>query len=184
MKKALIYWFSFLLILLLMTSCGTRKTQTSHIDKKVELEQADIDKKDLTVQDNSNVKVANEVTSTNETTTSKKIITPVDPTKPSTFTDENGNKKELNNASYTEEKTTAKELKEVKTNIEASKDKKLVNKGIKSSTTVAKATESQKGKTTEKTITYYWLLWFIPIGGLAYLIWKYKDCIWRYLKTI
>ena len=184
MKKALFSWFSFLLILLWMTSCVSRKSQTSHTDKKVALEQTITDKKDLTVQDNSNVKVTNEVTSTDETTTSKKNYTPIDPTKPSTFTDDNGNKKELNNASFTEEKTTTKSNKNAKTNAEASRDKKFIDKGAKSSTVVAKAREIQKTKEVLKTITYYWLFWFIPVGGVIYLIWKYKSCIWKYLKMI
>lgn len=178
MKKTLFYWFSLLLTLLWMTSCGTRKTQTSHSDKKVELEQTDIDKKDLTVQDNTNVKVTNEVASTDETTKTKTTYTPVDPTKPSSYTDENGSKKELNNASRTEEKTSSKSNKKETLQSEASTAKKVVDNGTKSSTTVAKAAASQKGKETDKTVTYYWFLWFIPIGGLAYLIWKYKDCIW------
>lgn len=178
MKKALFYWFSFLLILLFMTSCVTRKTQTSHIDKKVDLEQTDTEKKDLTVQDSTGVKVSSEVVSTDETTTIKTTYTPVDPTKPSSYTDENGTKKELNNASRTEEKTSSKSNKKETLQSEASTAKKIVDKGTKSGTVVAKLRESQKGKETDKTVTYYWLLWFIPIGGLAYLIWKYKDCIW------
>lgn len=178
MKKALFYSLSFSLSLLFMTSCVTRKSQTTHTEKKVELEQTDIDKKDLTVQDNTNVKVTNEVASTDETTTIKTTYAPVDPTKPSSYIDENGTKKELNNASRTEEKTSSKSNKKAKVQSEVSTAKKIVDKGTKSSTTVAKAEESKKGKATDKTITYYWLLWFIPVGGLAYLIWKYKNCIW------
>ncbi len=178
MKKALFYWFSFLLILLFMTSCGTRKTQTSHIDKKVELEQTATEKKDLTTQDSTGVKVSSEVVSTDETTTIKTTYTPVDPTKPSSYTDENGTKKELNNASRTEEKTSSKSNKKETLQSEASTAKKVVDKGTKSSATVAKVAESKKGKATDKTITYYWLLWFIPVGGLVYLIWRYKNCIW------
>lgn len=184
MKKTLFYWFSILLILLWMTSCVTRKTQTSHIDKKVELEQTDNEKKDLTVQDSTGVKVSSEVVSTDETTTTKTTYTPVDPTKPSSYTDENGTKKELNNTSRTEEKTSSKSNKKAKVQSEVSTAKKIVDNGTKSSTTVAKAAASQKGKALDKTITYYWLLWFIPIGGAIYLIWKYKDCIWKYLKMI
>lgn len=178
MKKALFYWFSFLLILLFMTSCGTRKTQTSHIDKKAELEQTATEKKDLTAQDSTVVKVSSEVVSTDETTTIKTTYTPVDPTKPSSYTDENGTKKELNNASRTEEKTSSKSNKKETLQSEASTAKKVVDKGTKSNTTVAKVAESKKGKATDKTITYYWLLWFIPVGGLVYLIWRYKNCIW------
>jgi ATP-dependent Zn protease len=183
MKNSKLYalssWFGFLLLLLWMTSCGTRKVQTSNTKKVDELEQKSIDKKDLTVQDTSNVKVTNKVESTDETTTEKKIYTPIDPTKPSTFIDDKGNKKELNNTSYTEEKTSSKSNKKAKTNTETSSNTKIIDKGIKSSISKIKVKVESKNKESERTsLRWIWLLWLIPIILIIYLFWKYKDKIW------
>ena len=158
-----------------MTSCVTRKTQTNHIDNKVALEQTDIDKKDLTVQDSANVKTSNEVMSTDETTTIRTTYTPIDPKRLSTYTDEKGTKKELNNTSLTEEKTFSKSNKKAETLSEVSTAKKIVDKGTTTGTTVGKSEESKKSKATEKRVKYYWLLWLIPIVGSLYYLKRLKN---------
>lgn len=183
MKNSKLYalssWFGFLLLLLWMTSCGTRKVQTSNTKKVDELEQKATDKKDLSVQDTSNVKVTKQVASTDETLTEKKIFIPIDPTKPSTFIDDKGNKRELNNTSYTEEKTSSKTNKKGAIYTETSGSTKIIDNGIKSNTTKVKAQVESKNKDSVRTsLGWIWLLLLLPIILIVYLFWKFKDKIW------
>ena len=175
---AILSWFGFLLIILWMTSCSTRKVASSTVKKENDIENLETEKKDLEVKDNSNVKVTNDVTQTQETTTEKKTYSPVDPTKPSSFTDDKGNKKELNNTFYTEEKTTSKNNKKGTTKTELSKAKATKDKGVKSNSTRTKTKEAIKGKNTSRTSFSWWwlLLLLIPIG--IYVFRRWRDKIW------
>lgn len=175
---AILSWFGFLLIILWMTSCSTRKVVTSIVKKENDIENLETEKKDLKVMENSNVKVTNDVTQTDETTTEKKTYSPVDPSKPSSFTDDKGNKKELNNTSYTEEKTTSKSNKERHNKTEFSKAKATKDKGAKSNSTRIKTKEATKVKNTSRTsFSWRWLLLLlIPIG--IYVFRRWRDKIW------
>ncbi|WP_396177439.1 hypothetical protein [Flavobacterium sp.] len=184
---ALFSWFTssvrlrscgFLLIILWMTSCSTRKVESSTVKKENEAERLEVERKDLEVKENSNVKVTKDVTETEDTTTEKKTYSPVDPTKPSSFTDDNGSKKELNNASYTEEKTTSKKNKKGTTKADLSQSKTTKDKGLKSNGTRAKSKEAVKGKNASRTYFSWWwlLLLLIPIG--IYVFRRWRDKIW------
>lgn len=179
MKKALIYWFSFLFILLWMTSCASRKVAKSTVEKENNIESSTTEKKDLEVKDNLNVKVINEVTKTDDSTTEKKIYTPIDPTKPSSYTDEKGNKKELNNTSYTEEKTTAKANKKEATKTNLSQVKTTKDKGVIKHGTRAKNKEVTQVKNTSRTSSFsWWWILLLLIALLVYLFRRYRDKIW------
>ncbi len=175
---SLISWFGFILLLLWMTSCGTRKVQTNHTEEKTDLEQKTIEKKDVTLQNNSNVKVTNEITSSDEITTEKKIYTPIDNSKPSTFIDDKGFKKELNNTSYIELKTTSKTHKKGAKKFEAIKELKVSDKSVKEIDSKIKGEKQTKNKNIERTsLKWWWLLWLlIPLA--IYIYWRNKDKIW------
>lgn len=166
------YWFSFLFILLWMTSCGTRKTQKTETDILIELDETNDTEGVLVIKDTSNVKTETVVTMDEETTTKRKTYIPIDPSKPSSYTDEKGNKKSLDNASYTEEETTSKNKGSTKSNTEASSGKKIdanvKSKGAKK----AKVKVKSKGKETTKTYSWWNLLWlfWLVIPILAYYI--------------
>jgi hypothetical protein len=182
MKKikthALLSVLSFLLMSSMVTSCSTRKVVTSIVKKENDIENLEIEKKALKVKENSNVKITNDVTQTEETATEKKTYSPIDPTKPSSFTDDKGNKKELNNTSYTEEKTTSKSYEKRQNKTESSKAKTTKDKGAKRNSTRTKGKEASKGKNIIRTSFSWWwlLLLLIPIG--IYVFRRWRDKIW------
>lgn len=182
MKKiktyALLSGLGLLLMSLMVTSCSTRKVVTSITKRENDIENLETEKKDLEVKENSNVKVTNDVTQTKETTQEKKTYSPIDPTKPSSFTDDKGNKKELNNTCYTEEKTTSKNYEKRHNKTESLKAKTTKDKGAKSNSTRAKGKEALKGKNISRTSFSWWwlLLLLIPIG--IYVFRRWRDKIW------
>ncbi|EKT3957696.1 hypothetical protein NTJ28_001683 [Flavobacterium psychrophilum] len=174
----LMNWFGFLLILLWMTSCGTRKVTTNTTKKENTVENVLTEKKDLEVNENSNVKVTNEVIETDDTTVEKTIYAPVDASKPSSFTDENGNKKELNNTSYTHEKTKSKTNKKGTSKKELANVKTTKLNVAKSNSNKVKNNEVSKHKDIARTsFNWWWLLLFILLI-IVYLFYRYKDKIW------
>ncbi|SNA83407.1 hypothetical protein DK150_550078 [Flavobacterium psychrophilum] len=182
MKNTKLYslfsWFGFLIILLWMTSCGTRKVITNTTKKENTVENVSTEKKDLEVKENSNVKVTNEVVETDETTTEKTTYTPVDASKPSSFTDGNGNKKELNNTSYTHEKTKSKTNKKGTSKKELTNVKTTKSNVAKSNSNKVKNNEVSKHKDIARTSFNWWWLLLLILLIIVYLFYRYKDKIW------
>jgi len=169
---SLLSWFTFLLLLLLMTGCATRKVANTKIKKENSIDKLETEKKDLDVKENANVNVTIDVAQTEETTTEKKTYSPIDLTKPGLFTDDKGNKKELNNTSYTEEKTTSKTNKKELTKAGLSTAKTTSDKTVKSNDTKVKNKEAIKVKETSRS-SFIWP-WALFIAIAIYLLWKYK----------
>ncbi len=157
MKKSLIFWFTFLLILLL-ASCGTRKVEKSTLDVKKESE------KQTTAVDN---KVSEaKVEETNDITTDEFEIIPNDTTKPVEVIAPDGKITKFKNARITNKKTSDKS--------------KVVSQEKVTQTTQIDATEKSNEitkvseKKIERTSSYWWLLWFLLVIPI-YLIWKNKE---------
>lgn len=184
MKNAKTYtilsWFTFLLTLLLMTGCSTRKVATTKVIKENSIEKLETEKKDLEVKENSNVKVTIDIAQTEETTTEKKTYSPIDPTKPGVFTDDKGNKKELNNTSYTEEKTISKTNKKGITKADLLTAKTTNDKTVKSNKTKVKSKEATKVKHTTRS-SFIWPCALL-IAIALYLLWKYRKSILKLIK--
>jgi hypothetical protein len=182
MKKSLVYWIGILIISMFYASCGTNRTVQNSTDKKeVDLKEKIIENKDLKVQDTSNVVVSTELTETEVEIIEKITFAPVDPTKPSVFTDEKGNQQTLKNVSYSKEKTTKKSKKKEKSKSEASSGTKLIDKGKKTVDTNLKIKAKAKVKHTEKTVFNWWLI-LVPIA--IYIIWKNKSKIWLFINPL
>lgn len=178
MKKALLYWFSFLLLLLLFTSCGTRKVQNTKSETQSENEIKKTDKTVVANQDTTRAQETKTVVQSDEMTIEKITYSPVDPTKPSSFVNEKGEKNQLNNATYTREKATAKSNKKYNSNLGFSTGKKQISQGNSTIVSKEKNKESTAVKKSERTSPSWWnLLWLlIPIG--LYVFWKNKDKLW------
>lgn len=172
MKKALIFWFSFLLILLL-ASCGVRKSSVNIDDKKIDNTQSDVVQNNLTTDINVNVEENKVIDSTSDVVTEKTTYTPVDNSKPAIFTDDTGKSHTLNNTSFTKEKTTAKTAKKSNSVIKSAISDKIKDLGTKKSNSSTKESEHKKAKDTFNfPLWWLWLLLLIPIG---YYGWKNKD---------
>lgn len=175
MKQVITYWFSFLLILLWMTSCGTHKRQKSEITSEVSKDTISSSNEVIQVNDTTNVNLVVYKSSDEVNTTETTTFTPIDPSKPSSFTDSSGKRKVVINGTYTEEKTTSRK----KDNSKAEASKATANK---STSDKSKLEGSKTGKkdsnlnvTSESQYPSFWnLLWLlIPIA--LYVFWKIKN---------
>ena len=172
MKKALIFWFSFLLILLL-ASCGVRKSSVDIDDKKTENNRSEVVQNNLTTDLKANVQENKVIDSTSDVVTEKTIYTPVDNSKPATFTDDTGKAHVLNNTSFTKEKTTAKTNKKSNTVTKSNIDAQSKDLGTKKSDASNKSFEHKKAKNTFNFPL--WWLWFLLLIPIGYFGWKNKD---------
>jgi hypothetical protein len=172
MKKALIFWFSFLLILLL-ASCGVRKSSVNIDDKKIENTQSDVVQNNVTTDINANVEENKVIDSTSDVVTEKTTYTPVDNSKPATFTDDTGKAHTLNNTSFIKEKTTAKTNKKSTSVTKSAVSDKIKDLGTKKSNSSTKESEHKKAKDTFNFPL--WWLWFLLLIPVGYYAWKNKD---------
>ena len=102
--------FVAIIVLTSLSSCGVRKINKSTVEtsESVNEKQASVDttkiKKAKLVDENVTRETKTETTGNEVTKT--KTVKPVDPTKPSSFTDEKGNKIDVTNAIYEEKETS------------------------------------------------------------------------------
>jgi len=152
MKKALILWYSFLLLLLLLTSCGTRKTQTEKVKEEVKIETSETTTDKSIIE--SNVKVID------CTDTQEQIIEPID------------NNKEIVIDGKIYKNIRFKTIKK-KNNISTTQKEVIQNNLVKKANTKAETKIDKKVKETERKSSYWWLLWFLLIIPIYYFYRKY-----------
>lgn len=171
----------YLLLLLLITSCASRKTNTEKVKEvqKIETSEVVTEKQTTETKTDTNIKVDTEtkVDTEKNVVTDITEITPQDNSKPSIIKLPNGQTIDITNAKYRNEKTT--DLSKEKT-ISISKyqllQKQLENKVkeyeklFKENTELKKDT---KNKQTEKTYSWWNLLWFLLIIPIYYFYRKY-----------
>jgi len=176
MKKSLIIWYFFLLLLLFMTSCGSRKTNVEKVKEEVKIETSEVvtEKETTETKTDVNIKVDTEtkVDTEKNVVTETKTIKPIDATKKSNYKGI-----EFENAEINETKTT-----------DLSKEKfvsiskyQLLQKQLKEALKIAEKVNKQnielinerKNKQTEKTYSYWNLLWFLLIIPIYYFYRKY-----------
>lgn len=174
MKKALIYWFAFLLILLWMTSCASRKTQKSANEIATNEDLTIAQKADVVTKSNGVVTIENNVTAHGENIIYKITVTPIDVTKPTVFTDSDGTTKTVRNGTYYQEsqqaKTSATDLTKVV---------KVASLDVADYTNLKidlKATSKEKAilKQSERKSFSWWLLLIIIIPSAFYTYWRLK----------
>jgi len=181
MKKSLIIWYVFLFLLLFMTSCGSRKTNTEKVKEEVKIETSEVvtEKETTETKTDVNVKVdtKTKVDTEKNVVTDITEITPQDNSKPSTIKLPNGQTIDITNAKYRNEKTT--DLSKEKT-ISISKYE-LLQKQLKEALRIAEKVNRQnikllserKNKQTEKTYSWWNLLWLLLIIPIYYFYRKY-----------
>ena len=150
MKKILLFFIAIIFI-----SCGIRKVEKSTLDVK-----KDVDKEVATVDN----KVSEAKTETNNDVTTDDIeIVPIDSTKAIEVVAPDGRVTKYKNARISNKKTVdkTKVVNDVKA-VEVSQ-----TKASEKSNEVTKASE----KKTERTSSYWWLLWLLLLIPL-YFLWK------------
>lgn len=183
----------FVIVLILISSCGTRKKETAEKKARVETEFSGISRNsenshEILIQDSNIFKSSStKKEDTNETQTEETCIEPSDPTKPALYTDPSGKKHVLDNVKLTTKKSNSKS----QTNsgnsensqelLKATAEKKLDREAN------AKATVKQDAKRNEtelhlerKTSRLWDLLWLLIPVILIFLI----VALWKKYKNI
>jgi len=142
----------YLFLLLILTSCGTRKTNTEKVKEEVKIETSETTTDKSIIE--TNVKVID------CTDTSEQIIEPID------------NTKEIVIDGKTYKNVRFKTLKK-KNNISIDKKEVIKNNVVKKANTKAETKIDKKVKQTERKSSYWWLLWFLLIIPIYYLYRKY-----------
>jgi hypothetical protein len=172
---------TILYILMIITtmwfiSCSARQAEKKRNEERSKMELTDQSKIDKSENQESNVKKS-EVKTENkqeQTTTVKKTVEPIDPTKPASYVDENGNKKELNNSKETTETTT--ENKKTDTKVKTDSEENTKNAKKESEAKDIKAKEDTAKKAEEIHVKRdAWSLWnlaWLLVPVVIYLGWK------------
>ena len=183
-------YIKIILLVVVISSCGSRKVIRIESKEAAKAEFSDQSKSEQTEQSQTkgeiNVKKSEEVTvdNQNQTLTKKETIEPVDPTKPASYTDKDGKKQELNNSKKTIEtrtqmnntkteskvKTETSEKKESKT-----KKKKYENKNIKAKTTNEKL--AQENHVAREAWSVFNFLWLLVPAAVLYYVWRNRIAI-------
>ena len=154
--KNLLITIGLILLALLMTSCGARKSKVSKIETEV--------KKDLVIDTKNNVTKLVTIDSTSTEVKETVIYTPIDPNKPS-----KANGEEFINTSIKKEKTSLKTAKKTKAkSVDKTRDK-ITHK----EETSVKIKEKDTDKEQFNPFVLLWLI--IPLGIIFYLLKRYTN---------
>lgn len=162
-------------------SCGTRKMNKTEISESYKSEQSNVTNQNIISE--TNIKQTTTVAESDNglTVTEENTIEPVDPTKPATYTDENGNKHDLTNSKKTTRKTTVKSdyKKQQTSEVSLQESAKSETQSILTAKTEIKHEASAKNVDRENYWSWWWLL--VPAGILVLVVWsyrKYRERIW------
>jgi len=142
----------YLFLLLILTSCGSRKTNTEKVKEEVKIETSETTTDKSIIE--TNVKVID------CTDTSEQIIEPIDNTKEIVI-----NGKVYKNIRF---KTLKK-----KNNISTTQKEVIQNNVVKKANTKAESKIDKKVKQTEKTYSWWNLLWLLLLIPIYYFYRKY-----------
>jgi len=142
----------YLFLLLILTSCGSRKTNTEKVKEEVKIETSETTTDKSIIE--TNVKVID------CTDTSEQIIEPIDNTKEIVI-----NGKIYKNVRF---KTLKK-----KNNIVVEQKEVIQNNVVKKANVKVETKIDKKVKETERKSSYWWLLWFLLIIPIYYFYKKY-----------
>ena len=166
----------YIFILLLLTSCASRKTNTEKLKEvqKIEVTEVVTEKETTETKTDTNIKevIETKVDTEKNIVTETKTIRPIDPNKESIFKD-----LVFKNAEIKETKTTDLS-KEKKVSIaEYNKAVSIAEKAIKEAKKLtelnAELRKELKNKETEKTYSLWNLLWLLLLIPIYYLYRKY-----------
>lgn len=166
----------YLLLLLILTSCASRKTNAEKVKEEVKIEMSEVvtEKETTETKTDVNIKVdtKTKVDTEKNVVTETKTIKPIDATKKSNYKGI-----EFENAEINETKTT--DLSKEK--FVSLKDYELLMKDTEKAIKIAERLNKEniqlkteiKNKETEKTYSWWNLLWFLLIIPIYYFYRKY-----------
>lgn len=172
-RKSIFFIFG-LVLLFFACSCSTRKVQTEKTKAFSEVEASEQIKKDSTTQTVTNFDVKTQIDSTATEITETTIYTPIDNTKISTFTDEQGKKKDFVNTSIEKRKTWLKTNKKAIVSDNTKAETKHVNKGTVKKEVKAKSKSKGKAKQVDRKNASWSWLWFLLFILICGLLWKIR----------
>ena len=175
MKKSILT----ILLLLVFWSCGTRKATKTRTQETSKTEVYTTDKIQSIAQTNVKQEVVKTMDNKDETVTETIIYTPIDATKPSTITDEEGKTHSLNNSSYKKERITKKNNTVIteKANNEVT-DKSEILKDLKELDKQYNSKDAEKIIVERQAWSLWNLLWLLIPVGLIAVFFKYRGKIW------
>lgn len=173
-------------LLILVCSCGARKSEKTNKSVISKIETTDLSRNDKSILENSNIKSSEKITINNQdqTITIEEIIEPLDILKPATYIDVFGKTEQFNNA----KKTTKTTVKNNNTKSDQESKKEIGTNSVQKENQqndVKKAAQTKKNE-IKKNIdreawsiwNFAWLLLLVPVC----LLWKYwgkiKEKIW------
>ena len=188
--KKLNNYIKIILLVVVFSSCGSRKVTRTESKEDAKAEFSNQSKSEQTEQSQTkgeiNVKKSEEVTvdNQNQILTKKETIEPVDPTKPASYTDKDGKKQELNNSKKTIEtrtqmnntktETKAKTETSGKTETKAQK-KDLKNKDIKAKSATKKL--AKKNHVNREAWSVWNWVWLLIPAAVIYYVWRNRVAI-------
>lgn len=175
-----------------LVSCGARQKEKSSSSDSSKMERAEVlnSEKESNSKSNleSNIKKTNEtiVDDKNQTVTETVTVEPIDPTQPSSYTDENGKKQDLNNTKKTKTKT-------IQNNNTKASSRSQENGHTKLS---EESTEQEKAKSTSKenlqvdketddlnlkreSFPIGWIIFsLVVLAGICWIWYRSKNKVW------
>jgi FtsZ-interacting cell division protein ZipA len=174
--KSILTFLAVGLIILLVTSCGARKKDSSKTTESTKIESTDKSKIDKSENSESNIKKSQTTTVNNQdqTTTIEETVEPVDPNKEAVFTDSAGKKQSLVNGKKTTKTTVKNNNTKADTKKESTEATKTDKKESEAKDIKAKAAADKKAveiAVKREAVSLWNLAWLlIPIG--LYLVYK------------
>ena len=167
---------------LTLVSCGSRHstvdTSVSKANETGKTNSVDASKIETATNNNLKVDKKTEYNKDTDELIETETFTPIDPTKLATYIDDDGKTQTLDNTSKTKTKTrrSINEKNKDDTSSDLSnKSTVLEQKDVVTNSMYNKQSQVEvKHKETERTSSYWWLLWLLLLIPL-YLLWKNKS---------
>jgi hypothetical protein len=177
--KTILFWVFVLTISFWMNSCRSVKKDKTNLTEIVKVEVAE--KENVIIKENSNLEKTEQIKTDSKTgtVTKKRVIRPIDPTKPASVINEKGEKKILENAEILEE--------ESQINNQILSDKKSTLAAQKETLLEKQKSEMKKGmqkldqeilKLERKGFSWLNLFWLLIPLGIIFAYKRYNGKIW------
>lgn len=171
-----------LFVLLILASCGARKTQKSELEMEVKTVTEFAKKDTAAVKINIDTNIITTVTKDRNSSNGSVIETitdePIDPTKPAYVIDSQGDKTELNNVKRVKQikllklTETDKEVYNIQFDEKAAQDSRKLSQTSGSQTSELNISQSDK-ETEREQMSFKFLWWLIPLLIILFLLIRY-----------
>lgn len=173
---------------LLLIGCGARKVQKTETEKEVKTETFETVENDVKTESNVKTEIITTVNDSTKEVIEETVITPIDNTKPATYTDENGKQHSLNNSKHTKRKTTRNKAVSEQKKENVINSKNTSDNTLKTTNNKTESKEQSDIKNIDKKqfdplafIISYWWLWLLILIAL-YVAKKYFKITIPFIK--